>query len=212
MDLLTNAFDKLPSVPVPPVVIRNDEWSWEEVCHYLYEEKAFDNIVISPGPGSPSCAADIGICLRLLECRDIPILGVCLGHQALGYVHGAQVIHAPEPIHGRLSDIEHNDCELFHGIPSGQNSGFKVVRYHSLVVDPDSLPKELIPIAWTSSHETRPFLGIQNFDSYSDGSERRACPKFFAESLSTKSENGLQWHSSNSHEVQTENILMGIPQ
>ncbi|KAL8519428.1 hypothetical protein ACS0TY_010387 [Phlomoides rotata] len=196
---------------LPPVVIRNDEWSWEEVCHYLYEEKAFDNIVISPGPGSPSCAADIGICLRLLlECRDIPILGVCLGHQALGYVHGAQVIHAPEPIHGRLSDIEHNDCGLFHGIPSGQNSGFKVVRYHSLVIDPDSLPRELIPIAWTSSHETRPFLGIQNFDSYSDGSERRACPNFFAESLSTKSENGLQWHSSNSQEVQTENILMGI--
>lgn len=53
-------FDKLSSIPVPPVVIRNDEWSWEEVCHYLYEEKAFDNIVISPGPGSPSCAADIG--------------------------------------------------------------------------------------------------------------------------------------------------------
>ncbi|KAH6763597.1 para-aminobenzoate synthase family protein [Perilla frutescens var. hirtella] len=196
---------------LPPVVIHNDEWSWEEVCHYLYEEKAFDNIVISPGPGSPTCAADIGICLRLLcECRDIPILGVCLGHQALGYVHGAQIIHAPEPIHGRLSDIEHNACELFNGVPSGRNSGFKVVRYHSLVIDPSSLPRDLIPIAWTSSNETTPFLGIQNFDSCVDGFERQGGPNFFAKSLSTNSENGLQWHSSDSQELRARNILMGI--
>ncbi|XP_057809332.1 aminodeoxychorismate synthase, chloroplastic [Salvia miltiorrhiza] len=184
---------------LPPVVIRNDEWSWEEVFHYLYEEKLFDNIVISPGPGSPTCAADIGICLRLLlECSDIPILGVCLGHQALGYVHGARIIHAPEPIHGRLSDIEHNASELFNEIPSGQNSGFKVVRYHSLVIDPSSLPKKLVPIAWTSSHETIPFLGLQNLDSCLDGFERRGDLKFFAKSVSTKSE------------MQTSNILMGI--
>ncbi|KAK4436018.1 Aminodeoxychorismate synthase, chloroplastic [Sesamum alatum] len=196
---------------LPPVVIHNDEWSWEDVCHYLYEEKAFDNIVISPGPGCPTCAADIGICLRLLlECTDIPILGVCLGHQALGYVHGARVIHAPEPIHGRLSDIEHNGCGMFHGIPSGQNSGFKVVRYHSLVIDPSSLPRELIPIAWTSYPETSPFRGIQNFDSYLDDFERQAAPRNFARSLSTKSDNGLQWHSSNSTEMQSGNILMGI--
>ncbi|KAF3966479.1 hypothetical protein CMV_009430 [Castanea mollissima] len=137
---------------LPPVVVRNDEWTWKDVCHYLYEENAFDNIVISPGPGSPTCPADIGICLRLLlECWDIPILGVCLGHQALGYVHGARVVHAPEPVHGRLSEIQHNGCRLFHDIPSGRDSGFKVVRYHSLVIDAKSLPKELIPIAWTSS-------------------------------------------------------------
>ncbi|KAL2249246.1 UNVERIFIED_CONTAM: Aminodeoxychorismate synthase, chloroplastic [Sesamum indicum] len=196
---------------LPPVVIHNDEWSWDDVCHYLYEEKAFDNIVISPGPGSPTCAADIGICIKLLlECTDIPILGVCLGHQALGYVHGARVIHAPEPIHGRLSDIEHNGCGMFHGIPSGRNSGFKVVRYHSLVIDPSSLPRELIPIAWTSYPETSPFLGIQNFDSYLDDFERQAGPCNFAKSLSTKSDNGLQWHSSNSSEMQSGNILMGI--
>lgn len=88
---------------LPPVVVRNDEWTWEELCYYLFEENAFDNIVISPGPGSPTCPSDIGICLRLLlECSDIPILGVCLGHQALGYVHGADIIHASEPVHGRL--------------------------------------------------------------------------------------------------------------
>ncbi|KAK6144789.1 hypothetical protein DH2020_021609 [Rehmannia glutinosa] len=196
---------------LPPVVIHNDEWSWEDVCHYLYEEKAFDNIVISPGPGSPTCPADVGVCLRLLrECTDIPILGVCLGHQALGYVHGAQIIHAPEPIHGRLSDIEHNGCGLFHGIPSGRNSEFKVVRYHSLVIDPSSLPRELIPIAWTSSPETIPFFGNQNFDSYFDGFESQAESENFAKSLSTKSENGLQWHSSNSLDMQNGSVLMGI--
>ncbi|GFP82826.1 aminodeoxychorismate synthase chloroplastic [Phtheirospermum japonicum] len=197
---------------LPPVVIRNDEWSWEDVCYYLYEEKAFDNIVISPGPGSPTCPSDIGICLRLLlECSDIPILGVCLGHQALGYVHGAHVIHAPEPIHGRLSDIEHNNCGLFNGIPSGQNSGFKVVRYHSLVIDPTSLRRELIPIAWTSSSETIPSFRIEkNIDSYNGAFERQDGSHSFSNSLSAKSENGLQRHCPKSQEMKNGNILMGI--
>uniref|UniRef100_A0A0R0EMY2 aminodeoxychorismate synthase n=2 Tax=Glycine max TaxID=3847 RepID=A0A0R0EMY2_SOYBN len=145
---------------VPPVVIQNDDWTWEELCHYLYEENAFDNIVISPGPGSPACPEDIGICLQLLlKCWDIPILGVCLGHQALGYVHGAQIVHASEPIHGRLSEVEHNGCQLFHDIPS-------VVRYHSLVIDSESLPEELIPIAWTSSTSTLPFIGSKDFGKF----------------------------------------------
>ncbi|KAJ0260097.1 Aminodeoxychorismate synthase [Hirschfeldia incana] len=143
---------------VPPIVVRNDEWTWEEAYHYLYEDTAFDNIVISPGPGSPMCPADIGICLRLLlECRDIPILGVCLGHQALGYVHGAHVVHAPEPVHGRLSGIEHDGNILFSDIPSGRNSDFKVVRYHSLIIGKESLPKELVPIAWTISYDSGSF-------------------------------------------------------
>ncbi|KAF2318550.1 hypothetical protein GH714_008851 [Hevea brasiliensis] len=163
---------------VPPVVVKNDEWTWEEVCHYLYEEKAFDNIVISPGPGSPTCAVDIGICLRLLlECRDIPILGICLGHQALGYAHGAQIVHASEPVHGRMSEIEHNGCRLFNNIPSGKKSGFKVVRYHSLVIDAESLPKELVPIAWTTSTGTHSFLESQNSDLIPDACESQIRPE-----------------------------------
>ncbi|KAG0448771.1 hypothetical protein HPP92_027673 [Vanilla planifolia] len=133
---------------VPPVVIHNDEWSWEDLHDRLYKGNEFDNIVISPGPGSPACSKDIGVCLEVLShCGDIPIFGICLGHQALGYVYGAQVIHAPEPIHGRLS-----------GIPSGRKSAFKVMRYHSLVIDADTLPKELIPMAWTTSSHTHFFL------------------------------------------------------
>lgn len=157
---------------IPPVVVHNDEWTWEEACYYIYEERAFDNIVISPGPGSPACPADIGICLKLLlECGDIPILGVCLGHQALGYVHGAEVIHAFEPVHGRLSEIQHNGSRLFNDIPSGRNSGFEVVRYHSLVVDATSLPKELIPIAWTCSSDTISSLGDQKSELDSNESQ-----------------------------------------
>ncbi|KAG0579596.1 hypothetical protein KC19_4G109400 [Ceratodon purpureus] len=133
-----------------PVVLKNDEITFEQLRTLLYEERAFHNVVISPGPGSPTRAEDIGISMRLLkECPDIPILGVCLGHQALGSCHGGKVVHAPEPVHGRLSEIEHNGHPLFNDIPSGAGSGFKVVRYHSLVIDAASLPEDLIPTAWT---------------------------------------------------------------
>ncbi|KAL5733477.1 hypothetical protein ACOSQ2_033169 [Xanthoceras sorbifolium] len=190
-----NIYQELSTINgLPPVVVRNDEWTWEDVFRYLYIEKEFDNIVISPGPGSPTCPADIGICLRLLlECWNIPILGVCLGHQALGYVHGAEIVHAPEPVHGRLSDIEHNECSLFHGIPSGRNSGFKVVRYHSLVIDAESLPKELIPIAWTASTDAPSYLDTLKFDT-----------------VSTQLKNGSCRPSIHSNGIQSRKVLMGI--
>ncbi|OVA07756.1 Anthranilate synthase component I [Macleaya cordata] len=182
---------------IPPVVVRNDELTWEYLHHYLYEERAFDNIVISPGPGSPTCSADIGICLQiLLECKDIPILGVCLGHQALGYVHGAQIIHAPEPVHGRLSEIEHNGCNLFLDIPSGRNSGFKVVRYHSLVINADSLPEELIPIAWSSSTDTLSFLENRKSEVIADafGEQMESKKIIMGIMHSTRPHYGVQFH------------------
>ncbi|RDY10093.1 Aminodeoxychorismate synthase, chloroplastic, partial [Mucuna pruriens] len=194
---------------VPPLVIRNDDWTWEELCHYLYEENAFDNIVISPGPGSPACPKDIGICLQLLlNCRDIPVLGVCLGHQALGYVHGAQIVHASEPIHGRLSEVEHNGCQLFRDIPSGRNYGFKVVRYHSLVIDSESLPKELIPIAWTSSTSTLPFIGIKD-SGKSNTHEAQTDQSIFFDPCLTKVGNGSSKHF-NYGKTRSARVLMGI--
>ncbi|KAJ1260707.1 hypothetical protein BS78_10G253000 [Paspalum vaginatum] len=155
-----NIFQELSVVNgVPPVVVRNDEWTWKDVFNRVYRDRAFDNIVISPGPGSPACPTDIGVCLRiLLECGDIPILGVCLGHQALGFVHGANIVHAPEAIHGRLSEIDHDGCYLFNCVPSGRNSGFKVVRYHSLVIESGSLPDDLTSIAWTASPNLLSYL------------------------------------------------------
>lgn len=192
---------------IPPVVVRNDEWTWEDACYYLYEKKAFHNIVISPGPGSPTCANDIGICLQLLlKCKDIPILGVCLGHQALGYVHGARVVHAPEPVHGRLSEIEHTGCRLFQDIPSGKNSGFKVVRYHSLVVDSESLPRDLLPIAWTLDTDT------QKSDCIPVDFGSKIIPQNDEDMFSTKSENGIpqrKWTSFHSSGMESR-VLMGI--
>jgi para-aminobenzoate synthetase len=141
-----------------PLVIRNDELNWDEV-----KEIAFDNIIISPGPGRPERSEDFGVCRQIIENVDVPLLGVCLGHQGLGYLHGGKVIHAPEVRHGRLSKIYHKDSELFQGIPSQ----FSVVRYHSLLVA-DELPECLEKIAWTQEglvmglrHRHLPFWGVQ---------------------------------------------------
>ncbi|MEH2053444.1 aminodeoxychorismate synthase component I [Nostoc sp.] len=141
-----------------PLVIYNDQLNWDEL-----KEIAFDNIVISPGPGRPERSEDFGVCRQIIENVDVPLLGVCLGHQGLGYLHGAKVIHAPEVRHGRLSKIYHNNSKLFQGIPSN----FSVVRYHSLLVA-DELPKCLEKIAWTEEglvmglrHRHLPFWGVQ---------------------------------------------------
>eukprot|EP00897_Mesotaenium_endlicherianum_P006754 jgi/Mesen1/6106/ME000310S05204 len=134
----------------PPVVIRNDELTWPQLRELICETRAFHNVVISPGPGTPARPEDIGVCASILaECDDIPILGVCMGHQALAHVNGGQVVHAPSPMHGRLSEVEHNGHPLFARIPSGPGSGFQVVRYHSLMVDAASLPNEFVATAWT---------------------------------------------------------------
>jgi para-aminobenzoate synthetase len=141
-----------------PIVVRNDEASWEELS-----QLEFDNVVVSPGPGRPDREADFGVCGTAIEQADVPLLGVCLGHQGLGWKSGAQVVHAPEVMHGRLSAVLHEDSPLFAGIPRE----FQAVRYHSLCVQ-TPLPDELEPIAWTSdgvlmavAHRTRPRWGVQ---------------------------------------------------
>ncbi len=141
-----------------PLVVRNDEAPWEELS-----KLEFDNVVVSPGPGRPDREADFGVCGTAIEQADVPLLGVCLGHQGLGWKSGAQVVHAPEPMHGRVSAVLHEESPLFAGIPRE----FLVVRYHSLCVQ-QPLPDELEPIAWTSdgilmavAHRKRPRWGVQ---------------------------------------------------
>lgn len=143
---------------VLPLVVRNDEYTWSEL-----ECLRCDNIVISPGPGHPKNEADFGICRAALSQATVPVLGVCLGHQGLGYVYGANVINAPEIMHGRLSSIYHTACSLFADIPQK----IRVVRYHSLIVE-DKLPACLEKIAWTRDgiimglrHRERPLWGVQ---------------------------------------------------
>jgi len=141
-----------------PLVVKNDEASWEEL-----RALPFDNVVVSPGPGRPDRVEDFGVCARAIAEAEVPLLGVCLGHQGLGWVSGATVVHAPEPMHGRVSAVLHEESPLFAGIPRE----FQAVRYHSLCVE-QPLPDELEPIAWTSdgvlmavAHRTRPRWGVQ---------------------------------------------------
>jgi para-aminobenzoate synthetase len=140
-----------------PIVVRNDDLAWEELAAL-----PVDNVVISPGPGRPEHGGDVGISLEVLERAELPVLGVCLGHQALAHVAGGAIDHAPEVMHGRLSPIHHDGRGLFAGIPQG----FAAVRYHSLVVG--GLPPELRVTAWTADdvvmgleHVSRPLWGVQ---------------------------------------------------
>jgi para-aminobenzoate synthetase len=140
-----------------PIVVRNDELPWDELAAL-----PVDNVVISPGPGRPEHERDVGVSLEVLRHAKVPVLGVCLGHQALAHLTGGAIDHAPEVMHGRLSPIHHDGRGLFAGIPQG----FAVVRYHSLVVG--ALPAELRVTAWTPDavvmgleHRTRPLWGVQ---------------------------------------------------
>jgi len=120
-------------------------------------------IVLSPGPCTPD---EAGICLDLIgqASPQIPILGVCLGHQAIGQAFGGEVVRAPVPVHGKLSEMRHQGESVFRGI----NGPFKATRYHSLVVERGSLPNTLSVTAETDdglimglSHKTRPVHGVQ---------------------------------------------------
>ncbi|PRW59076.1 aminodeoxychorismate chloroplastic [Chlorella sorokiniana] len=151
-----------------PTVLRNDEVSWPELEHRIAAGE-WHNIVISPGPGTPEREADVGLSLALLCAQPhIPILGVCLGFQALALAHGGAITHAPEPVHGRLSAIAHSGHPLFEGIPSGRR--YAVVRYHSLLVDEASLPSCLEPLAWTCGGHHALQLGTDEDAAGSDSS------------------------------------------
>jgi anthranilate synthase/aminodeoxychorismate synthase-like glutamine amidotransferase len=120
-------------------------------------------LVLSPGPGRPEAA---GVTLAAIHelSSTVPILGVCLGHQAIAAAFGGRVIRAGEPRHGKASAIEHDGCALFEGLVSPLSAG----RYHSLVVERSSLPEELKVTAWTSDgiimglrHSSHPLFGVQ---------------------------------------------------
>jgi para-aminobenzoate synthetase len=129
-------------------VVYNNQIDLQTITR-LIEDGIVDNIVISPGPGTPHLHSDVGVCLDLLRAApNVPILGVCLGFQMLVVANGGKVVKAPEPVHGRLSSIQHTGHSLFTGIPSGLE--YQVVRYHSLSVDQTTpLPESLEEIAWT---------------------------------------------------------------
>ena len=138
-------------------VIRNDELSLEEI-------KALkpDKILISPGPGRPDQAGITEEVIREMG-SSTPILGVCLGHQAIGEVFGGEVIHAPSLMHGKVSEVEHDGDSIFKDVPQH----FTATRYHSLVLNPDMIPEALKVTARTGDvvmgvrHKEYPIEGIQ---------------------------------------------------
>ncbi|HXX51601.1 MAG TPA: aminodeoxychorismate/anthranilate synthase component II [Xanthobacteraceae bacterium] len=122
-----------------------------------------DALVLSPGPCTPK---EAGICLELIAAASstVPILGVCLGHQAIGDAFGGKVVRAPVPVHGKLSEIRHRGTGVFRGI----NAPFQATRYHSLVVERDSMPADLTITAETDdglvmglAHSRLPVHGVQ---------------------------------------------------
>jgi anthranilate synthase/aminodeoxychorismate synthase-like glutamine amidotransferase len=122
-----------------------------------------DAIVLSPGPCTPS---EAGICVELVRAAAgrVPVLGVCLGHQAIGQAFGGQVVRAKIPVHGKTSEILHESSDVFAGLPKP----FTATRYHSLIVQHSTLPDELVPTAFTEDgvimglrHASLPIYGVQ---------------------------------------------------
>jgi para-aminobenzoate synthetase len=139
-----------------PMVLHNDDpWCAADLS-------GFDRVVISPGPGRPDRAEDFGICRAIIDAAEVPLLGVCLGHQGIGYAFGATIATAPVPMHGRASLIRHDGAELFAGIPSP----FRAVRYHSLMIDQVPAALEVIArsgdgVPMAVRHRDRPLWGVQ---------------------------------------------------
>lgn len=174
-----------------PIVIKNDEVSFEELL-----KLDFDNVIISPGPGRPDREEDFGICKRVIEELDKPILGVCLGHQGIWHLNGGEVVLAPRPVHGEISKIFHNDSGLFTGL----KQGFEVTRYHSLICKPQDLAdinvdaKTEDGIIMSISHKTKPHFAVQ-FHPESICSEygREIIENFFKLSKEFYGENRLKY-------------------
>nr|ARW60536.1 Anthranilate synthase component II [Polysiphonia sp.] len=121
-------------------IFRNDEISILDI-----NKLKPTHIILSPGPGKPEQSK---ICLEIIQtyASKIPILGICLGHQAIGYAYGGKIIKLPKPMHGKISNIINNQKDIFNNI----QTTFKASRYHSLVIDQKNFPKNLEITAWTS--------------------------------------------------------------
>nr|YP_009395720.1 Anthranilate synthase component II [Herposiphonia versicolor]ARW64700.1 Anthranilate synthase component II [Herposiphonia versicolor] len=122
------------------IIARNDELSIQDIKHIKPT-----HIILSPGPGKPE---DSKVCLDIIKqyAEDIPILGICLGHQAIGYIYGGTIKKLEEPMHGKISNIITDQNDIFKNI----KKTFKAIRYHSLIIDRNNLPKNIEITAWTS--------------------------------------------------------------
>lgn len=172
-----NLYQLFGALGADPIVARNDAVSLEDV-----RRLAPARVVLSPGPGRPDDPARVGVCRAIVDSLDVPVLGVCLGHQLIVCAAGGRVVRAPQPMHGKTSLVEHDDAALFRGLPRP----FEAMRYHSLVADPASIPEPLTVTAWCKDgtimgvrHRRRPVFGVQ-FHPESIGTEsgRLLCQRF----------------------------------
>ncbi len=156
-----NLYQLVGELVGPPEVYRNDEISVEKLASLEP-----DRIIVSPGPGDAGDAAYFGICHDVIVALGphIPLLGVCLGHQGIIQAFGGDVMRAAAPMHGKTSYVFHEEAGIFQGLPSA----FEVMRYHSLIGNPASLPECLEVTAWTSDevimgvrHREYPVEGVQ---------------------------------------------------
>ena len=153
-----NLYQYLCELGADVLVKRNDELTTGAIAALAPER-----IVISPGPGTPN-EAGISVAMVRELGAQVPILGVCLGHQAIGAAYGGTVVRAPRPMHGKLSAIHHNGVGVFAGLPNP----FPATRYHSLILRRDDLPDCLEVTAWTEDgiimglrHKEHPLQGVQ---------------------------------------------------
>ena len=162
-----NLFHYLSSLNVKVDVIRNDKITSKEII-----KKKYNKIVISPGPGNPNQS---GNCLKIVKSlyKEIPILGVCLGHQIIGQVFGGKIVQAKNLMHGKTSKIKHKKKGLFKKI----KNNFEATRYHSLVVDRKTFPKDLVITAETQNGTV---MGLMHKNYNIHGFQ------FHPESISTK--------------------------
>jgi anthranilate synthase/aminodeoxychorismate synthase-like glutamine amidotransferase len=153
-----NLFHFLGDIGEDVEVVRNDALTVPEAL-----ARRPDAIVLSPGPCDPDRA---GICLDLIRegAGKVPIFGVCLGHQAIGQAFGGKVVRAPTPWHGKVDTVEHGGTDILEGVPNH----FRATRYHSLVVDRETMPAVLVPTAVNGEglvmalrHATLPLWGVQ---------------------------------------------------
>lgn len=140
-------------------VFRNDECTVEAI-----EAMRPDRLIVSPGPCTPS---EAGISVELIRrlAGRLPLLGVCLGHQSIGQAFGAKIIRAPQLMHGK-TDLLHHDAQ---GLFAGLENPFVATRYHSLVIDPATVPDELVVSAWTDTGGTRQIMGVRHRDLKIEG-------------------------------------------
>lgn len=148
-----NLAQLLGELKTEPIVIRNDMITLQEI-----EKMNPDAIVISPGPGHPANKRDFGVCSEVITKLGpkIPILGVCLGHQGIVHVYGGKVVHAKKFRHGKTSNIEHSNSDIFEGV----SNPFRATRYHSLVAQPDTIPECLEVTA--RSEDDGEIMGIKH--------------------------------------------------